>query len=141
MKKLIHPLFLLLTFSCQSCAQKKQTEQDFVVRNGSGMQLMIAEENTQPTLRIGLPGHRASDRTIEIIFPEHVTVRQRGSTDAYQLYLWQPGQTGEPPLWRKAERSLEYERDFPGAGHILARATLEEDGVRFHFRLTNKSDK
>jgi hypothetical protein len=104
------------------------------------MQLMVAEENTQPTLRIVLPGQPTSDRAIEVIFPEHVTVRPRGSTDANQLYLFQPGQYGERPLWRRSERALEYERNLPGAVHMLARATLEEDGVRFHFRLSNQSD-
>jgi hypothetical protein len=114
--------------------------QDLVVRNGAGMRLMVAEENTQPTLRIVLPGHPTSDRSIEVIFPEHVTVRPRGSADGRQLYMWQPGQVGERPLWRRSERSLEYERSFPGGVHMLARATLEEDGVRFHFRLRNRSD-
>lgn len=109
------------------------------VRNSVGMQLRVAEENTQPTLRMLLPGRPASDRTIEIIFPEHVTVRQRGSTDASQLYLFQPGQYGERPLWRWSGRSLEYERNLPGAVHMLARATLEEDGILFHFRLSNRS--
>lgn len=123
-------------------AKKEADEyQDLVVRNSVGMQLMVAEENTYPTLRIVLPGHPTSDRAIEIIFPEHVTVRPRGSTDAYQLCLFQPGQSGERPQWRRYERSLEYEKNFPGTGHMLARATLEKDGVRFHFRLSNKSDK
>jgi hypothetical protein len=110
------------------------------VRNTGGMQLKVAEENTQPTLRIVLPGQPISDRAIEVLFPEHVTVRQRGSTDGNQLYLFQPGQYGERPLWRRSERSLEYERNLPGPFHMLARATLEEDGVRFHFRLRNQSD-
>src|SRR5262245_52566854 len=73
------------------------------VRNSDGMQLMVAEENTQPTLRIVLPGHPASDRAIEVIFPEHVTVRPRGSADGSQLYLWRPGKFGERPLWRQSE--------------------------------------
>ncbi len=111
------------------------------VSNSIGMQLRVAEENTQPTLRIVLPGHPPSDRAIEVLFPEHVTVRQRGSTDANQLYLWQPGQYGERPQWRRSERALAYERNLPGPVHMLARATLEEDGVRFHFRLRNQSDK
>jgi hypothetical protein len=111
------------------------------IRNSVGMQLRVAEENTQPTLRIVLPGHPTSDRAIEVIFPEHVTVRPRGSTDASQIYLFQPGQYGERPLWRQSERALEYEKNLPGAVHMLARATLEEDGVRFHFRLRNQSDK
>ncbi|MFL5619272.1 MAG: hypothetical protein ACJ79A_12875, partial [Gemmatimonadaceae bacterium] len=114
--------------------------QDLVVRNRAGMQLMVAEENTQPTLRIVLPSRPTSDRSIEVIFPEHVTVRKRGATDAHQLYLWQPGQFGERPRWRRAERSLEYERSLPGGVEMLARATLDEDGVRFHFRFRNRSD-
>src|SRR5215204_630041 len=114
--------------------------QDLVVRNGAGMRLMVAEENTQPTLRIVLPGRPTSDRAIEILFPEHVTVRPRGRTEGSQLYMFQPGQSGERPPWRRSERSLEYEKDFPGALHMLARATLEEDGVRFHLRFSNRSD-
>ena len=125
-----------------SCQARKESNgpPDLVVRNSMGMQLMVVEENTQPTLRIVLPGRPTSDRAIEIIFPEHVTVRERGSADAYQLYLFEPGQSGQPPLWRLSERSLEYEKNFPGACHMVARATLEEDGVRFHFRLRNQSD-
>ncbi|MEJ0029862.1 MAG: hypothetical protein WDO15_05615, partial [Bacteroidota bacterium] len=117
------------------------SDQDLTVRNKAGIQLMVAEENNYPTLRIIIPDQSISERAIEVIFPEHVTVRPRGSTDAYQLYLFQPGKSGERPTWRKSGQSLEYEKDFPGAGHMLARATLQEDGVLFHFELTNKSDK
>ena len=103
------------------------------------MQLMVAGENSYPTLRIVLPGQPTTDRSIEIIFPEHVTVREHGKSDAHQLWLFQPGRSGERPLWRQTDHSLEYEKNFPGEGHMLARATLEEDGVLFHFELTNKS--
>jgi len=126
-------LALLTAFSCLN--QMKS------VRNSAGMQLRVAEENTQPTLRMVLPGRPASDRTIEIIFPEHVTVRPRGNTDANQLYLFQPGQYGEPPLWRQSGQSLEYEKTLPGDIHMLARATLEEDGILFHFQFSNQSNK
>jgi hypothetical protein len=104
------------------------------------MQLRVVDENTHPTLQIVLPGHPSSDRAIEIIFPEHVTVRPRGRTDAHQIYLFQPGQSGERPAWRQSGRSLEYEKNLAGPVHMLARATLEDDGVRFHFRLRNRSD-
>lgn len=110
------------------------------VRNKAGMQLMVAEENTQPTLRIVLPGHPTSDRAIEIIFPEHLTVRPHGNTDATQLYMFQPGKFGDAPKWKRIKQSLEYEKNIPGKVHMLARATLEEDGVRFHFELRNQSD-
>lgn len=111
------------------------------IRNSAGLQLMVAEENNHPTLRIVLPGHRTSDRAIEVIFPEHVTVRPRGSTDGHQIYPYQPGLSGERPLWRQSERSLEYEKNLSGPVHMLARATLEEDGVHFYFRLRNQSDQ
>jgi hypothetical protein len=110
------------------------------VRNRAGMQLMVAKENTQPTLRIVLPGHPTSDRAIEIIFPEHLTVRPHGNTDATQLYMFQPGQFGDAPKWKRSERSLEYEKNIPGKVHMLARATLDEDGVRFHFKFRNQSN-
>ena len=110
------------------------------VRNKAGMQLMVAEENTQPTLRIVLPRHPTSDRAIEIIFPEHLTVRPHGNTEATQLYMFQPGKFGDAPKWKRIKQSLEYEKNIPGKVHMLARATLEEDGVRFHFELRNQSD-
>ena len=144
LKRRPRPIVLSLLLAISGCRQASDqvtppaTES---VRNSVGMQLRVAEQNTQPTLRIILPGRPVSDRAIEVIFPEHVTVRPRGRTDAHQIYLWQPGQSGERPLWRRSERALEYERDLPGPVHMLARATLEEDGVRFHFRLRNQSDK
>src|SRR4051812_43810526 len=59
-------------------ASENSSVQDLIVHNRAGMQLMVIEENTYPTLRIVLPGQPTSDRAIEIIFPEHVTVRPHG---------------------------------------------------------------
>jgi hypothetical protein len=132
--------FLLAVSACRHAFDQVPQTPSGSVRNSIGMQLRVAEENTYPTLRIVLPSHPTSDRAIEVIFPEHLTVRRRGSTDAHQLFLFQPGQSGDRPLWRRSGRSLEYERNLPGVVHMLARATLEEDGVRFHFRLSNQSD-
>ena len=131
---------LLAGSGCRQANHRAIATPSESVRNSAGMQLVVAAENTQPTLRVVLPGRPTSDRAIEILFPEHVTVRPRGRTDGSQLYMWQPGPSGERPLWRQAERSLEYEKDLPGALHMLARATLEEDGVRFHLRFSNRSD-
>src|SRR5215831_7175979 len=64
------------------------------VRNASGMRLLVASENTYPTLRVILPGRPDSDKTIEVIFPEHVTVRQSGETEGKHLLLFQLGQQG-----------------------------------------------
>ena len=136
----------LATLACASSlllacgSENAGGQQDLIVRNRAGMQLVVDEENTQPTLRIVLPGRPSSDRSIEILFPEHVTVRKRGDTEGKQLYMWQPGRSGERPRWRRSERSLEYERSLSGGVQLLARATLDEDGVRFRFRVRNESD-
>jgi hypothetical protein len=109
------------------------------VQNSSGLQLLVAPENAQPMLRVVLSAHVTSDRSIEVLFPEHVTAVKRGSSVAEQLYLFQPGPRGEPVQWRRVGRSLEYQRDLPGGVRLLARATLEDDGVRFRYQFTNRS--
>lgn len=110
------------------------------IQNASGLRMLVAEQNAQPTLRIVLPGRPESDRSIEVLFPEHVTVRRHGRANVEHLYRFQPGAQGERPTWRRAGSSLEYERELPGAVHMLARATLELDGVRIHYEFRNGSD-
>jgi hypothetical protein len=111
-----------------------------VLQNDSGLRLLVALENTAPTLRIVLPGHADSDRAIEVIFPEHVTVRKHGSEEGEHLYMFQPGLAGSRPDWKRTGQSLQYEKDFPSGIHMLARATLGEDGVLFHFDFVNRSN-
>ena len=124
-----------------SCSGMVRAQQPTPIQSSSGLRLLIADENTQPTLRIVLPGHPDSDRAIGVIFPEHVTARKQGSTDSERLYLFRPGRQGEPPRWRQSGQSLEYEKDFTGDVHMLARATLEPDGVRFHYEFLNRSNQ
>src|SRR5205814_5889499 len=113
------------------------SEQDSLsVRNANGLHLLVAPENTQPTLRVVRAGHQDTDRSIEVLFPEHVTVVKHGGSAAEQLYMFRPGLQGERPRWRRVGRSLEYRRDLPGDVHLLARATLKDDGVRFHYEFT-----
>ena len=108
------------------------------IRNAAGVKLMIAEEDTQPALDIVLPD--GPGVAMKIVFPEHVTVRRRGGSEGEHLYLYQPGKSGERPAWRTVGHSLEYESDLKGNVHLLARATLEEDGVLFHYELQNRSN-
>ncbi len=110
------------------------------IQNAAGLKLRVAEENADPTLRIVLTGHPKSDRAIEILFPEHVTVRRHGSINAEHLSVFRPGTQGERPTWRRVGRSLEYERELPGAVHMRGSAILEEDGVRFRYQFRNRSD-
>jgi hypothetical protein len=113
--------------------------QTLVVENSAGMRMLVEDENTQPSLRIILPGRPLTDQAIQVLFPEHVTARKADSAEE-QLYLFRPGKQGEPPQWRKSGKSLEYRRDFGNAIRMLARATLEDDGVRFHYEFTNRSN-
>src|SRR4030095_16102590 len=53
--------------------------------------------------------------------------------------MFRPGSQGERPEWRRVNRSLEYERDLRGGVRLLARATLEDDGIRFSYEFTNTS--
>lgn len=130
---------LICAIATLCCAAFAQTQSP--IRSASGLSLLVADENVQPTVRVVLPGHPDTDGSIEVIFPEHVTARMHGSDEAAHLYLFRPGTQGERPAWRAASQSLEYARDFGGGVQMLARATLEEDGVRFHYEFVNRSAK
>ncbi len=110
------------------------------VANGKGLRLWVAEDDTQPALMVALPGETSDRAEMEVLFPEHVTAKKQGATDAEHLYLFRPGRQGERPMWKQAGNSVEYERDFSGGVHMLARATLQDDGVLFHYEFENRSD-
>ena len=101
-KRLLFSLLASLFF-----APAGRTQASPAVQNASGMRLVVADENSYPTLRVVLPGHPDSDKTIEVIFPEHVTVRHVGDTEGKHLFLFQPGQHGDRPAWRQVGRSLQ----------------------------------
>jgi len=122
-----------------SCAGMLEALSPYAIQNAAGLKLLVDPENTQPTLRIVLPGHPQTDHAIEVIFPEHVTARKQGSSDGEHFYLFQPGQQGTAPEWRQVGQSLQYEVDFKNGVHFLARATLQDDGVLFHYQFLNRS--
>jgi hypothetical protein len=109
------------------------------IQNAAGLGLLVAADHASPVLRVILPGRPTSDRSIEILFPEHVTVVKQGQGDGRQLYMYRPGESGDRPPWRRSSASLEYERDLGDGLHLLARATLEDDGVRFRYDVRNES--
>jgi hypothetical protein len=109
------------------------------VDNASGLHLQVDEASTLPALRLILPRQQVS-QGILIIFPEHVTVRAHGASEAVHLYLWRPGEQGARPPWRQVENSFEYEMELKNKVHMLARATLESDGVRYRYEFLNRSD-
>jgi hypothetical protein len=68
-----------------------------------------------------------------------VTVRRHGQAEAKHLYIYKPGAQGAAPQWEQKGHSLEYAEDF-GEIHFVARATLESDGVLFHYEFENRSE-
>jgi hypothetical protein len=80
------------------------------------------------------------DRSIGVFFPEHVTARKKNQTVPEHLYLPRPD-SEERPAWRQSGQSLEYEKELPGGVHFLARALMEDDGVRFHYEFANRSNE
>jgi hypothetical protein len=112
--------------------------QQGTIQNGQGVQLSVAEEDGMPALHLMLPG--VPGVAVKVLLPEHVTVTREGGGEGEHLYLYRPGASRERPLWRTVGRSLEYEMDLKEKVHLAARATLEEDGVLFHYELRNGSD-
>ena len=134
----IWPAWLLVVWlGCGTAAFGQELPGTF--QNRSGLRLLVAPEDNQPSLRILLPGSADSDRTIYVLFPEHVTARKRGAQEAEHLYLFQSGRNGQRPVWQQVGNSLQYERDFKPGIHMTALATLEDDGVLFRYEFINRS--
>jgi len=121
-------------------AQTLQTTPNYLIQNAAGMRLVVQTEDPGAVLLVVLPGVPTSDHAIEIIFPEHVTAVRHGRKLAEQLYSYHRG-LSHGLMWRRVGRAFEYEGDLTDGVHMLARATLEDDGVRFHYEFVNRSDQ
>jgi hypothetical protein len=139
MKMLQQPRVKLCAFVLLLCGTVLYAQAPLEVRNAAGLRLLVTNKSN-PALAIVLPGYPDSDRSIEVIFPEHVTAKRHGSSEPEHLYLFSGGQQAGKPVWRQTKNSLEYERDIDGGVHLLARATLEDDGVLFQYEFQNRSD-
>ena len=106
----------------------------------TGIHVEVSQQDALPALKILFPGQLASDAGIRVLFPEHVTAREHGKSDPVHLYIFRPGPQNTHPSWRRTGQStLEYEMDLQAAVHLVARATLEFDGIRFHYDFVNRS--
>ena len=112
--------------------------QSFVVRNGAGIEMAVDTQDRNPALSVTVPDGQKGDRSFKILLPEHVTVRAHGESDGKHLYIFRPGAEGDAPVWKRDGNSLEYSKAF-GEIHFLARATLTEDGILFHYEFVNHS--
>ena len=72
----------LCLFAVASACEQTPTgsgQDSLSVQNPDGLRLLVAAENAHPMLRIVLPGYATSDKSIEVLFPEHVTAVKHGS--------------------------------------------------------------
>lgn len=126
-----------LTLICVVVLCFTHSDAKLEIGNAAGLRLLVLNEHS-PTLAILLPGLPDSDRSIEVLFPEHVTGVYHGSSKPRHLYL-----SGEhqqtPAVWRLDRTSVQYERDLEGGVHILARAELQGEGIVFHYEFLNRS--
>ena len=88
---IVIPLLLAVS-GCRQAFDQVTPTPSGSVRNSVGMQLRVAEENTQPTLRIVLPGHPTSDRAIGA-----------KAVDIGRPYLWGLGAFGPAGVDRVLE--------------------------------------
>jgi hypothetical protein len=112
--------------------------QMLAMRNTAGLSMTVDAENSNPALRVVVPSGLESDRNFKILFPEHLTLRAHGQSEAKHLYIFRPGLQGNAPQWKKVGSAFEYASDF-GKIHFVARATLMDDGIVFRYEFVNHS--
>jgi hypothetical protein len=130
--------FTFVTFIV-ALAAKGPAQTSSGLHNKAGLRMSVDAADHDPAIHVQIPGGAEAERSFNILIPEHVTVRARGSSDAKHLYIFEPGATPQPPHWVKSTNSLSYELDL-GPVHFVARATLEEDGIRFRYEFENHSN-
>lgn len=109
----------------------------------TGMRMLVRPNSTAPLLTILLTAQPVTERGIEVEFPEHVTGRQQATQEVEHLYLPHAARTDpslqpEPvPTWRQEAQVLSYTMRLRHNVHVVARAELERDGIRFRYTFTN----
>ena len=92
-----------------------------------------------PLLKILLPGQPASDRGIEIEFPEHVTGLNKRTNQVEHLYLVTNRNLKRTlPRWQIDGNKFSYETEFESI-KMIATAYLEPDGLRCIYKFINRS--
>jgi hypothetical protein len=132
--------FYLLTsilFLMIGCKTKAQS--GLVISDPSGLKVMVVRTDL-PLLKILLPEQSASERGIEIEFPEHVTGLNEKTNKIEQLYLVTRNNNRRTlPTWRIEGNSLIYESVLDNSIKMIATARIEPDGVRYTYKFINNS--
>src|SRR5690242_9965353 len=99
---------LAINLLCVTVAAAQQLPPS--IQNGTGLRLLVAPENSQPTLRILLLGSADTHRSINDLFPELETARRHGVAEAEHLYLSRPSGDSQKTDWQRVSTALQYER-------------------------------
>src|SRR5262249_51602950 len=134
------PPSVLLLPACRQPSSPSIEQKLSITDPPTGIHVEVSQQDSLPALKVLLPGQPASDPGILVLFPEHVTALEQGKSDAVHLYIFRPGTQATHPNWRVGAQSLEYEMDLQARVHLVARAPLEPDGIRFHYGFVNRSD-
>jgi hypothetical protein len=107
-----------------------------------GLKVIVVNQK-YPLIKVLLPNQPVTDRGIEIEFPEHVTGVNQKTGQSEHLYLVSMGNANKRgmPVWRKAGDTLIYESRLDGAVNLVASVVIEQDGLRYTYKLTNRSNR
>jgi hypothetical protein len=111
------------------------------LKRADGVTVMVINP-TYPLLKVLLPDQPATDRGIEIEFPEHVTGLNLKSKQVEHLYFVSLG-TGNKrtlPAWHQSGNTLIYESNLDSV-LLTARVTLEKDGLYYTYQFVNHSSR
>jgi hypothetical protein len=127
-------ILLFLFFNTIACAQN-----DLAITQ-SGIEVSVVNKEF-PLIKILLPGQPATERGIEVEFPEHVTGKNLQSRQVGHLYLVSNGQRNKRsnPVWKKEGNVLMYETTFNDHIKMMAKVEVETDGVSYTYTITNNS--
>jgi len=130
-------IFLCYLFICISLPAQKEIT---LTEPKTGLRIIVINKD-YPLLKILLPGQAASERGIEVEFPEHVTGLNEKTNNSEHLYLGSMGTRNKRtlPLWKVEGNTIKYETSLNDEIKMIATASLEDDGVRYTYKFTNNS--
>ena len=134
---LLYRIAILFVTCCFSLASS--LGQDSEITNPEGLHMSIDMTDRDPAIHVTIVSGPGEESSFNILLPEHVTVREHGHTEAKHLYIYRPGTEGTIPNWKRVGSAVEYSKELSGIW-FSARATLEADGILFHYRFENRSD-
>jgi hypothetical protein len=130
-------IFLSYLFICVSLSAQKEIT---LTNPKTGLRVIVINKE-YPLLKILLPGQLASERGIEVEFPEHVTGINGKNNSSEHLYLVTMGTSNKrtPPLWKVEGNTVKYETILNNEIKMTATASLEDNGVRYTYMFFNNS--